>query len=139
LVNEVHPDLQNFFTQFVEGKNQWKPNEQLNYVGITYHDSLQEQDILSIFTDNDVKHKANGIGIEQVITKVGPNEWAGLKVGDIINISDYREAFVPNGVRLKEGELAKLRVKRGKEFVTLDIKAKYGLKTVKHALRWTGK
>jgi hypothetical protein len=43
------------------------------------------------------------------------------------------------GVKLKEGELAKLRVKRGKEFVTLDIKAKYGLKTVKHALRWTGK
>jgi predicted metalloprotease with PDZ domain len=139
LVNEVHPDLQNFFTQYVEGKNQWKPNEQLNYVGITYHDSLQEQNMLSIFTDNDVKHKANGIGIEQVITNVGPNEWAGLKVGDIINISDYREAFEPNGVKLKEGELAKLRVKRGKEFVTLDIKAKYGLKTVKHARRWTGK
>jgi predicted metalloprotease with PDZ domain len=139
LVNEVHPDLQNFFTQYVEGKNQWKPNDQLNYVGITYHDSLQEQNMLSIFTDNDVKHKANGIGIEQVITNVGPNEWAGLKVGDIINISDYREAFEPNGVKLKEGELAKLRVKRGKEFVTLDIKAKYGLKTVKHALRWTGK
>jgi predicted metalloprotease with PDZ domain len=139
LVNEVHPDLQNFFTQYVEGKNQWQPNDQLNYIGITYHDSLQEQDMLSIFTDNDVKHKANGIGIEQVITNVGPNEWAGLKVGDIINISDYREAFEPNGVKLKEGELAKLRVKRGKEFVTLDIKAKYGLKTVKHALRWTGK
>jgi predicted metalloprotease with PDZ domain len=139
LVNEVHPDLQNFFTQYVEGKNQWQPNDQLNYIGITYHDSLQEQDMLSIFTDNDVEHKANGIGIEQVITKVGPNEWAGLQVGDIINISDYREAFEPNGVKLKEGELAKLRVKRGKEFVTLDIKAKYGLKTVKHALRWTGK
>jgi predicted metalloprotease with PDZ domain len=139
LVNEVHPDLQNFFTQYVEGKNQWQPNDQLNYIGITYHDSLQEQDMLSIFTDNDVEHKANGIGIEQVITKVGPNEWAGLQVGDIINISDYREAFEPNGVKLKEGELAKLRVKRGKELVTLDIKAKYGLKTVKHALRWTGK
>ena len=139
LVKEVHPDLQNFFALYIEGKNQWKPNDQLNYVGITYHDSLQEQDMLSIFTDNDVKHKANGIGIEQVITKVGPNEWAGLQVGDIINISDYRAAFEPNGVKLKEGELAKLRVKRGKEFVTLDIKAKYGLKTVKHALRWTGK
>ena len=59
LVNEVHPDLQNFFTQYVEGKNQWQPNDQLNYIGITYHDSLQEQDMLSIFTDNDVEHKAN--------------------------------------------------------------------------------
>ena len=136
LVKEVHPDLQNFFSQYVEGKNQWKPNEQLNSIGIMYYDSLEENSLLSVIEDNDLVAKPIGIGVEQVVAKVGPNEWAGLKVGDIINISDYREAFEPNNRKLQEGDLVKLRLKRDKEFVILDIKVKYGLKKKRHLLRW---
>jgi predicted metalloprotease with PDZ domain len=142
LVNEVHPDLQNFFTLYVEGKNQWKPNDQLNYLGIRYHDSLQESSMLSPFNekDNDITMKTIGLlGLEGHVVKTGPNEWAGLKAGDIINLNDYRKAVEPNGQKLKEGEIAKLKVKRNNEFITLDVVVKYGLKEKKNVLRWEEK
>ena len=138
LVNEVHPDLQNFFALYIEGKNQWKPNEQLNYVGISYHDSLQESVLLSPFNekDNDITLKAIGIGLEQLVVKTGQNEWAGLKKGDVINVTDFRNAFEPDGQKLKEGEIAKLKVKRNNEVIILDVGVKYGMKEKKHVLRW---
>jgi len=142
LVNEVHPDLQNFFTLYVEGKNQWKPNDQLNYLGIKHHDTFQESSMLSPFNekDNDITMKTNGLlGLEGQVVKTGPNEWAGLKAGDIINLKDYRNAVEPNGQKLKEGETAKLNVKRNNEFITLDIVVKYGLKEKKNVLRWEEK
>jgi predicted metalloprotease with PDZ domain len=142
LVNEVHPDLQNFFTLYVEGKNQWKPNDQLNYLGIKYHDTLQEPGMLSPFNkkDNDITMKTNGLlGLEGQVVKTGPNEWAGLKAEDIINLNDYRKAVEPNGQKLKEGEIAKLKVKRNNEFITLDVVVKYGLKEKKNVLRWEEK
>ena len=142
LVNEVHPDLQNFFTLYVEGKNQWKPNDQLNYLGIKYHDTLQEPGMLSPFNkkDNDITMKTNGLlGLEGQVVKTGPNEWAGLKAEDIINLNDYRKAVEPNGQKLKEGEIAKLKVKRNNEFITLDLVVKYGLKEKKNVLRWEEK
>jgi predicted metalloprotease with PDZ domain len=137
-VNEVHPDLQNFFSLYIEGKNQWNPNDQLNYVGIVYHDSFKESTILSPLneTDNDIKTKSLGmIGLERTILKTGPKEWAGLKEGDIINLNDYRNAFEPIGQKPKEGEIAKLKVKRNNEFITLDVVVKYGLKEKKNVLR----
>ena len=139
LVKEVHPDLQQFFSNYIEGKNQWKPNDQLNYVGISYYDSLQESVLLSPFNakDNDITLKAiGGIGLEQLVVETGPNEWAGLKKGDIINLNDYRSAIEPNGQKLKEGEIAKLKVKRNNEVIILDVVVKYGMKEKKHVLRW---
>ena len=138
LVKEVHPDLQQFFSNYIEGKNQWKPNDQLNYVGISYYDSLQESVLLSPFNakDNDITLKAIGIGLEQHVVETGPNEWAGLKKGDIINLNDYRSAIEPNGQKLKEGEIAKLKVKRNNEVIILDVFVKYGMKEKKHVLRW---
>ena len=139
LVKEVHPDLQQFFSNYIEGKNQWKPNDQLNYVGISYYDSLQESVLLSPFNakDNDITLKAiGGIGLEQLVVETGPNEWAGLKKGDIINLNDYRSAIEPNGQKLKEGEIAKLKVKRNNEIIILDVIVKYGMKEKNHVLRW---
>jgi predicted metalloprotease with PDZ domain len=138
LVKEVHPDLQQFFSTYIEGKNQWKPNDQLNYIGISYHETLQESGMLSplIEKDNDITLKAIGIGMEQLVVKTGPNEWAGLKQGDIVNVNDYREAFEPNGQKRQEGEIVKLKVTRNKELITLDIKVKYGKKERKNVLKW---
>lgn len=137
-VKEVHPDLQRFFDLYIEGKNQWKPNDQLNYIGIVYHDTLKENALLNPLskTDNDIEVRAIGVGLEQMVMKTGPSEWAGFKPGDVINVNDYREAFRPNNQDLKEGETAKLKVKRDKKTITLEIKVRYGLKTKTNALRW---
>jgi hypothetical protein len=86
--------------------------------------------------DNDITLKAIGIGMEQLVVKTGPNEWAGLKQGDIVNVNDYREAFEPNGQKRQEGEIVKLKVTRNKELITLDIKVKYGKKERKNVLKW---
>ena len=77
--------------------------------------------------------------MEVQVVKVGPNEWAGLKPGDIVNVNDYREAFEPIGQKRKEGEIAKLKVTRNKESITLDIKVKYGMSERKNVLKWMGK
>jgi predicted metalloprotease with PDZ domain len=139
LVKEVHPDLQLFFNNYIEGKNQWKPNDQLNYLGIGYYEVFKEtaQLIPIDESDNDIKTKTIGIGLERMIVKSGPKEWAGFKPGDIVNVSDYRDAFEPNNQKLKEGEIAKLKVKRNNEYITLNIKVRYGLKEKKNVLRWT--
>jgi predicted metalloprotease with PDZ domain len=138
LVKEVHPDLQQFFSAYIEGKNQWKPNDQLNYVSIIYYEVLKETSQLNPISksDNDIKAKTIGIGLERMIVKTGPKEWAGLKPGDIVNVSDYREAFEPASKKLKEGEIVKLRVKRNNEYITLNVNVKYGLKEKKNVLRW---
>lgn len=138
LVKEVHPDLQTFFDAYISGKNQWQPNNQLNYVGIVYHESLTEQAMLVAVneTDNDIKIKTIGIGLELEVVKVGEKEWAGLKPGDVINVNDYVSAFEPNGQKLKEGEIAKLKIKRKKQTTVLDVPVKYGAKEKKNALRW---
>ncbi len=86
--------------------------------------------------DNDITLKAIGIGMEQLVVNIGPNEWAGLKPGDIVNVNDYREAFEPNGQKRKEGEIAQLKVTRNKEQITLDIKVKYGMSERKNVLKW---
>ncbi len=140
-VKEVHPDLQNFFSNYIEGKNQWKPNDQLNYIGVTYHETLQESGMLSplIEKDNDIKLKSIGIGLEQLVVKTGPNEWAGLKSGDIVNVNDYRETFESKSNKLKEGEIVKLKIKRNKEIIMLNIPVKYGVKERKNVLRFLEK
>jgi hypothetical protein len=87
-------------------------------------------------TDNDIKTKSLGmIGLERTILKTGPKEWAGLKEGDIVSIVDYQAAFEPIGQKPKEGEIVKLKVKRNKEFIALDVVVKYGLKEKKNVLR----
>ena len=66
---EVHPDLQQFFSTYIEEKNQWKPNDQLNYIGISYHETFQESGMLSPLNekDNDIKIKPIGIGLERMV------------------------------------------------------------------------
>lgn len=138
LVAEVHPDLQLFFDRYIEGRNQWQPDEYLKYIGIAYHDTLVENSFLNPLDskDNDIKVKKLGIGLEQKVSKTGPREWAGLKKGDIVNAYDYRNAFKPDKKNIKAGETAKLRVKRNNRYVTLNIEARYGPKQMIHALRW---
>ena len=60
------------------------------------------------------------------------------KFGAILstNIFGFNDDFEPNGQKLKEGEIAKLKVKRNNEFITLDVVVKYGMKEKKHVLRW---
>ena len=82
LVNEVHPDLQNFFTLYVEGKNQWKPNDQLNYLGIKHHDTFQESSMLSPFNEKDNDITILGTDIKLAICNQGTCPNMALRIED---------------------------------------------------------
>ncbi len=140
-VKEVHPDLAQFFTLYIEGKTQIKPNDQLNYFGIAYHQSLSEMSVLNPLNkvDNDIQVSSVGLGFTVKVSKVGPKEWAGLKPGDIIEVADYRNIFDKPGQLPKEGTVVQLRVKRKEEYIALPITVRYGSKQKANVLRWMKK
>ncbi len=55
----------------------------------------------------------------------------------INSMSNYcsGNVFEPNGQKLKDGEIAKLKVKRN-EVITLDVLVKLGMKEKNHVQRW---
>jgi hypothetical protein len=57
-------------------KNHWKPNDQLNYIEISYNETLKESGMLSPLNekDNDITLKAISIGLERIVMKTGQNE-----------------------------------------------------------------
>lgn len=134
----VHPDLRTFFSTYIEGKNQWDPNKQLNYIGISYHDTLTARGMLAPLKkgENDIEFKNPGIGLERVVVKTGSAEWAGFKPGDVINMEDYTNAF-GSTVEHKDGEIVPLKIKRNKADMVLKIPVKYGIKTKKNTLQWS--
>lgn len=138
LVTMVHPDLKQFFDNYIEGKQQWRPNDQLQYVGVQYFDTLTEKTVLSPIKekDNDVVFKTTMSGIARTVVKIGPNEWAGLKVGDEITINDYRETFEKTKNDLKEGDKTKLRIKRDNKMIDIEVPIKNGETKRYNCLRW---
>ena len=130
----VHPDLRKFFEKYIEGKNQWNPNEQLVAMKISYFDTLAETGALSplIENENDIKVKRINGGLVTKIESVGPQEWAGLKADDKIEYADYKKVFLPE---MKEGDLVQLPVIRGKEKIAMEFKVKYGTKKKMHVLK----
>lgn len=136
-VAEVHPDLKNFFSLYIEGKNQWKPNDQLSGMNLVFHDSLSEKSLLIpvVPSDNDVKVANSSTGLSTTVTKVGPNEWAGLKPGDVVDLLYLRDAVKVNGEYVKEGSEYKIKIKRNKQEMLLPVIAKYGMKKRKNVIR----
>lgn len=129
MVAEVHPDLQQFFTTYIEGKNNWDLANGLKTIGIDYqkvYKAIEPKDPGSK-KDNDVGYGAAMIIIGgQKVLKVGKKEWAGIQVGDKIIGSSYTKAFKnADGTWVKEGETVNYVVKRNGKDVNLPVKVSY--------------
>lgn len=137
-VAEVDPALKSFFDRYIEGKNQWQPNDQLTGMNIVYYDSLQEKGVLSPVSENenDIKTALISGGLKMVITKVGPAEWAGLQKGDEIDLIAFRDAYKKNGKNPDEGSVVEIEIKRKGKIIKHPVTVKYGLKTYRHVLKW---
>lgn len=137
-VAEVHPDLQQFFDKYIEGKNEWNLQRGFETVGITYEKSREvslPKDPASK-KDNDIKLTASmiqigGEGSEKEIAKVGKKEWAGLMAGDKVKASTaYKQAFIdPAGNYLPEGTKTDYPVIRKGEEIKLPLTVSYGKQT----------
>jgi predicted metalloprotease with PDZ domain len=126
------PGLREFFAKHVEGREPLPYAEALMLVGLEY--SAEGSEIKAINPldagKNDLKVKASNLGITRVVKKVGPNEWAGLQVGDEVSMMDLVTARdeAQNGVM-------KLPVTRGGATVVLDVPVKTETVTRPHDLK----
>jgi len=115
------PGLRAFFAKHVEGREPLPYTDALKLVGLEYQAKGSEVKALNPLESgkNDLKVKVENLGMSRIVKKVGPNEWAGLKVGDEVSMQDLvaaRDAAVDG--------IMKLPVSRGGTRVVLDVPVK---------------
>ncbi len=131
-VQEVHPELSNFFNNFIVGRENWDINKGLNTIGLEYYDITKVNRPRNILTDNDIKTKESGDGIR--ITETGAEEWAGLQVGDIVETGFYNKYFRVNDSYVSEGSLVTIPVNRNGKISNLTIKVQYKIQDTNYVL-----
>ncbi|MFM6959975.1 MAG: hypothetical protein ACKOW0_02985 [Schleiferiaceae bacterium] len=125
------PGLRAFFAQHVEGREPLPYADALKLVGLEYRAQGSEVKALNPLEagKNDLKVKSSNLGMNRVVKKVGPNEWAGLKAGDEVAMKDLvaaRDSAVDG--------MMKLPVTRGGTQVVLDVPVKTETVTRPHQL-----
>ncbi len=125
------PGLRAFFARHVEGREPLPYADALKLVGLEYRAQGSEVKALNPLEagKNDLKVKASNLGMNRVVKKVGPNEWAGLKAGDEVAMKDLvaaRDSAVDG--------MMKLPVTRGGTQVVLDVPVKTETVTRPHQL-----
>ncbi|MFZ9189518.1 MAG: hypothetical protein ACO204_00255 [Schleiferiaceae bacterium] len=88
------PGLREFFAKHVEGREPLPYADALKLVGLAYAAEGSEVKALNPLESgkNDLKVKAGNLGMTRVVKKVGPSEWAGLRVGDEVSMMDLVKA-----------------------------------------------
>ncbi len=129
-VGEVHPDLQQFFNTYIQGRSEWDLKKGFETIGIEYEKNkvvLEPKDPASK-KENDIALTGSiiQIGDEKTITKVGKKEWAGLNVKDKIQAGAYQKAFKDaKGNYLPEGETAQYPIIRDGKEALIPVKVSY--------------
>jgi len=126
------PGLREFFAKHVEGREPLPYSEALKLVGLEY--SAEGSEIKAINPldagKNDLKVKVSNLGMTRVVKKVGPEEWAGLQVGDEVAMQDLVAAR-----DAASESIMKLPVTRGGNRVVLEVPVK--TETIARAHRLT--
>ena len=115
------PGLREFFSKHVEGREPLPYAEALMLVGLEY--SAEGSEIKAVNPldagKNDLKIKISNLGMTRVVKKVGPEEWAGLQVGDEVAMQDLVAAR-----DAASESIMKLPVTRGGNRVVLEVPVK---------------
>ena len=115
------PGLREFFAKHVEGREPLPYIDALKLVGLEY--SAEGSEIKATnpldADKNDLKVKISNLGMTRVVKKVGPEEWAGLQVGDEVAMQDLVAAR-----DAASESIMKLPVTRGGTRVVLEVPVK---------------
>ena len=126
------PGLREFFANHVEGREPLPYSEALKLVGLEY--SAQGSEIKAINPldegKNDLKVKVTNLGMTRMVKKVGPEEWAGLQLGDEVAMQDLVAAR-----DAASESIMKLPVTRGGTRVVLEVPVKTVSVARAHQLR----
>lgn len=131
IVEMVHPDLQAFFDQYVEGTSSLKIKEGFDVVGIDYEPLLEgfvPVNVLSRKNNgvtyrfiNKLDYTDERIRIKSVDTSIN---WTGFEVGDILDIKTINKSFTnEKGVFIENGTVINLPIIRNGQAMDLSFPA----------------
>ena len=132
-VEKVHPDLREFFANYVEGHAPLPYSEILNHVGVTYTASTTHMEPKHFTRDNDVKTARMALGNFLVIKKAGKEDRVGFEGGDKIENSVFNDLYFDDfGLPLPEGMIINLPVERDGRIIYLADTIEYTERTREH-------
>ncbi len=126
-VGLVHPNLQQFFDDYVTGTKPLDYEKGFEVVGITFYNELKSKIPIEILTveDNGVKLGNFGVRDRYEVKKVGENDIVGFEKGDKVNPQEAFQCFFDkNNNIVSEGTIVTLPVLRGNKEVKLSFPAK---------------
>ena len=123
---KVHPDLRDFFSKYVEGREPLPYAEILDYVGVLYEADVTTTVPRHPIKDNGGKYSSISLGGNLNIKKIGKENEIGLQAGDKVDPSIYLDTYFDDfGYPLPEGMLVSFEVERDASTITLSDKITY--------------
>ena len=134
--DKVHPDLRDFFTKYIEGREALPYAEILEHVGVKYETDIVDSLPRHPIKDNGGKYSNIAIGGKRSIKKVSKKNEIGFKVGDKVDRNLYLDTYFDDfGNPLPAGMQVRFEVERDSLAITLFDVISYQEEQVSHQLR----
>lgn len=137
-VAAVHPDLKQFFSNYVEGTKPLAIEEGFKVIGIDYTKEQKGIVPLDILSEADNKVKVNrGIVVNGRVTvsKADKSNYAGLMSGDKVSITEIEKAYKnEDGTYVAEGTMVTINVERKGKMIPLTFPAKFKEGSIKNVI-----
>jgi len=132
----VHPELRQWFADYVEGTIPLDIEGGLSHIGVEYSKKGKHQVPKRILKDYGSKEHRLSFGKYKKVKKVGKKDPIGFKVGDKIDTDKIREKFYDNnGFPMEEGTDVKITVKRDDKIIELPYTLELKERKYKHRLQ----
>lgn len=134
---EVHPELRDFFTRYVEGQEEIPYGAILDHVGVEFLHGVTEKAPQHPIEENDVK-KAGALvmGNWRTIKKAGRHERLGFEAGDKYPYALYYDHYMDElGQWVPEGNVVSFDIMRGEDMLSVTDTVKYIDKEQEYRLR----
>tara|TARA_Y100000031_G_C8230423_1_gene390659 strand:- start:268 stop:2208 length:1941 start_codon:yes stop_codon:yes gene_type:complete len=132
----VHPELRQWFADYVEGTIPLDIEGGLSQIGVEYSKKGKHQVPKRILKDYGSKEHRLSFGKYKKVKKVGNKDPIGFKVGDKIDTDKIREKFYDNnGFPMEEGTDVKITVKRDDKIIELPYTLELKERKYKHRLQ----
>ena len=132
----VHPELRQWFADYVEGTIPLDIEGGLSQIGVEYSKKGKHQVPKRILKDYGSKENRISFGKYKKVKKVGKKDPIGFKVGDKIDTDKLREEFYDdNGSPVAEGTEVVIFVKRDDAMIELPYSMELKERKYSHRLR----
>ena len=133
-VAEVHPDLQDFFDRYVEGREELPIAEYLDKVGVLYDRSYMGDVPMDPVRDFGTKLALVKVGGMATVKKVGDTDPLGLQKGD--RIKGFSDKLSTADGFVAEGTKIMIEVERDGELLELPYSVRYTTGARGHFIRF---